>query len=98
MGKTMSTKSRLPRVKRSYVQTPLAIKDLAVCHKKPSGTGNGYPDPASDRPGGAMKTDHIAPDGGELSLIRRYRKNIHERLSYEWVRGRLIPAGLSIEG
>ena len=92
----MSTKNGLPIVKKSYVRTPVAIKKFAVCHKKPSSTGNGDPDPASDRPGGAMKTDHIAPNGGEVSLIRRYRKNIHERLSYEWVRGRLIPAGLSI--
>jgi hypothetical protein len=83
-------------VKKSDVRTPVAIKDLAVRRKKPSSTDNGYPDPAWDRPGGPMKTDHILPNGGELSLIRRYRKNIDERLSYEWVRGRLIPAGLSI--
>ena len=89
----MSTKGALLRVEKSHVRTPIAIKKLAG-RQETSSTGNGYPAP--DRLDDPMKTDHIVPNGGELSLIRRYRRNIHEGLSYEWVRGRLIPAGLSI--
>ena len=56
--------------------------------------GNGYR--ASNGSGDPMKTLHIAPNGGELSLIRCYRDNLHESLSYQWVQARLVPAGLSI--
>lgn len=50
------------------------------------------------RTGDPMQTEYIVvTNGGELSLIRRYRKNIEEPLSYERVQGRLISAGVSIE-
>jgi hypothetical protein len=48
--------------------------------------------------GDPMQTEYIVvTNGGDLSLIRRHRKNIEEPLGYEWVRGRLLSAGVSIE-
>jgi hypothetical protein len=93
----MSTKSALLRVEKSHNQTPI-IKELGRSgfDKKngPAG-GDGYQ--ASNGSGDLMKTLYIAPNGGELSLIRCYRDNLHERLSYQWVQARLVPTGVSIK-
>lgn len=91
-----TTKSALLRVQKSHTQTPATIKELDSSRLDKLSSGRDK-DPASNRMLDPMQTDHIATNGGELSLIRRYREKIHERLSYEWVRGRLIPAGLSIK-
>jgi hypothetical protein len=91
------SKSALTRVERFQTQTPAASEELgSSTFDKLSRRRD--KDPASDRTRDPMLTDHIAANAGELSLIRRrYRQNIHERVSYEWVRGRLIAAGRSIE-
>jgi hypothetical protein len=91
----MPTKSALLRVDKSHARMPAAIKQLDRLGFVISSIRRNR-DPLPDRPGDPMITDHIATNDGELSLIRRYRRSIHERLNYEWVRGRLVPAGFSI--